>query len=63
MTNLLADSRANEVLDVLRECAKSLLSAYDKTMSPVYLAAFERTAEACETLYFEQAHLIKKTIH
>jgi len=58
----MANLNTDELLEMLQRCANKLLLAYDETMRPVYWTAFERTAEACETLYFEQTNP-KPTIH
>jgi hypothetical protein len=40
-----------ELLEMLRQCAHELLLAYDDTLSPVFMEAFEKTADACEVFY------------
>ncbi|HHS8316173.1 TPA: hypothetical protein ACTUNV_002626 [Legionella pneumophila] len=51
----------DELLNALRLCAKELLLAFDETAVPEFLEAFERTAQACEVLYFSNQNF--ETIH
>lgn len=53
----------NELLEMLQGCANKLLLAHDKTMDPDYWTAFEKTAEACETLYFQINPRTSITVH
>lgn len=39
-----------ELLTMLQHCANTLLLAYDETLRPDVWEAFEKTADACETL-------------
>ncbi|MGL6029432.1 MAG: hypothetical protein ACRC0B_02895 [Legionella sp.] len=39
-----------ELLALLRHCANALLLAYGDTLRPDVWSAFEKTADACETL-------------
>lgn len=50
-----------ELLTMLQHCANTLLLAYDETLRPDVWAAFEKTADACETLALNQRQ--KTTIH
>lgn len=54
---------AEELLEMLRHCASKLLLAYDATMRPDFWEAFEKTAQACETLAFQQGSCSKITYH
>ena len=53
----------DELLSLLQHCANKLLLAYDKTMRSVYWEAYEKTAEACETLYYQHNSTAAITIH
>ena len=44
-----------DLLVMLQHCANKLLLAYDETLRPDVWEAFERTAEACETLAYQQS--------
>lgn len=52
-----------ELLDMLQRCATRLLLAFDETMRPDYWEAYEKTAEACETLYVQCNSTPSITIH
>lgn len=52
-----------ELLTMLRHCANKLLLAYDETLRPDVWEAFEKTADACETLYFQHNSKPSITIH
>lgn len=52
-----------ELLAMLQRCANKLLLAYDETMQPDFWEAFEKTAQACETLYFQSNVTQAMTIH
>ena len=52
-----------ELLVMLRQCAHELLLAYDDTLSPVFMEAFEKTADACEVLYLRHNAYPSMTRH
>lgn len=52
-----------ELLTMLRHCANKLLLAYDETLRPDVWEAYEKTADACETLYFQHNSNPSITIH
>ena len=53
----------NELLTLLRQCAHKLLLAYDSTLHPDFWEAYEKTAQACETLYFKTNTPSPITLH
>ncbi|HAT1865065.1 hypothetical protein OQJ26_18290 [Legionella sp. PATHC038] len=52
-----------ELLTMLQQCANKLLLAYDETLSPDVWEAFEKTADACETLAFQHHSNQSMSIH
>lgn len=50
-----------ELLIMLQRCANKLLLAYDETLRPDVWEAFEKTADACETLALNKNP--KPTVH
>jgi hypothetical protein len=50
-----------DLLTMLQQCANKLLLAYDETLRPDVWEAFEKTADACETLALQ--HQSKTTFH
>ena len=54
-------TRTQDLLMMLQQCANKLLLAYDDTLSPDVWAAFEKIADACETLAYQQHN--KATFH
>jgi len=60
---LLARQHSEALLQMLQSCAHELLLAYDETLQPDLWDAFEKTAQACQTLAFEEARHSTITIH
>ena len=52
-----------DLLMMLQHCASKLLLAYDETLRPDVWEAFEKTADACETLAYQHHSNQSMTIH
>lgn len=52
-----------DLLTMLQHCANKLLLAYDETLRPDVWEAFEKTADACETLAFQHHSKSSITVH
>ena len=52
-----------DLLTMLQHCANRLLLAYDETLRPDVWEAFEKTADACETLAHRCHSIPTITIH